>query len=145
MPQHERTRSLPYTPEQMFDLVADVERYPEFVPGYRQVRIRERRAGELVVEQRVRIGPKAVRFHSLASLDRPHRISIRSTDSPFADLEVDWRFEPRDPGCRVRFRAGYNLVTPVFRGLFEGWFADHSDRILEAFLERARRHYGPPD
>ena len=142
MPEHERTRVLPYTPDQMFDLVADVERYPEFVPGYREVRIREDQGDRLVVDQQVRFGPTPARFSSVATLERPRHIFIRSTDSPFADLEVDWRFHDEESGCRVDFRAGYAVTAPLFNGMLERWFADHSDRILTAFIERARSVYG---
>ena len=143
MPHYERTRVLPYSPDQMFDLVADVERYPEFVPGYQEVRIREHGENRLVVDQRVRFGPKPAQFSSVASLERPTRIFIRSTDSPFADLEVDWHFHAQEEGCRVDFRAGYALSAPLFNGVLEKWFADHSDRILTAFVHRARSVYGP--
>lgn len=142
MPEHQRTRILPYTPDQMFDLVADVERYPEFVPGYQEVRIREDAGDRLLVDQQVRFGPTPARFSSVATLERPSRIFIRSTDSPFADLEVDWRFLDHDEGCRIDFRAGYAVTAPLFNGMLERWFAEHSDRILAAFIERARSVYG---
>lgn len=142
MPSHERTRELPYRPDQMFDLVADVERYPEFVPGYREVRIQGRNGNHLTVEQRVEMGPRTVRFTSVATLERPEHLHIRSTDSPFSELEVDWRFLGTDEGTRVAFRAGYDWTPPVFGSVLERWFRDHSDRILEAFIVRAHTVYG---
>jgi ribosome-associated toxin RatA of RatAB toxin-antitoxin module len=95
MPTHAEKRELPYRPEQLFDLVADIERYPEFLPWCVGARVRSRE-GDLVVADLV-IGFKVVRerFTSRVKLDRPNlRIDVAYTEGPFRYLNNHWIFEP---------------------------------------------------
>src|SRR5271155_4713755 len=98
MPTHAEQRLLPYTPEQLFDLVADVERYPEFLPWCLGARIRERTSTTITAD--LLIGFKMVRerFTSRVVPDRPRRIDVSYTDGPFRYLSNHWDFIARPGG-----------------------------------------------
>ena len=142
MPSYERTRDLPYTPEQMFELVIDVERYPEFVPGYLDVRIARREGNTLYVDQTIGLAAARLTFQSVAETTPPARISINSTNGPFKRLSVDWRFSAEPRGCNVHFVAGYELSAGPLGFLVQRWFDETSGRILDAFIRRAEVVYG---
>lgn len=142
MPTHRETLVQPYTREEIFDLVVDVESYPEFVPGYRQVRARDAGNGELRVEQTLGFGPAPVRFTSIAKVHRPDSIDIDAVNGPFRRLSVRWRFDETEKGCRIDFTAAYEMDAGPFAGLFRRWFESTSHAIFESFLDRARRLYG---
>ena len=105
MPTHRETRVLPYTPEQIFDLVADVERYPEFLPWCVGARVSKREDALIVAD--LMIGFKMIRerYTSKVKLDRPNRIDVNyGHDGPFRHLENHWQFKPADGGgCEVDF------------------------------------------
>lgn len=109
-------RLLPYRAEQMFDLAADVERYPEFLPLWIYVRIRKREPGAHQTEQAVGLGPLRLRFESRALLLRPERIDVISEDPHFSEFRLSWIFEPRPGGrCLVRLAAAIELRSPLQR------------------------------
>ena len=142
MPKREKTVLVPYTPEQMFDLVADVEHYPEFVPGYREAKVDQRSGDILQTSQCIGLGVVNARFHSVATLNRPTCIQIRSMESPFDSLDVEWRFEPAEEGCRVVFRADARLGNGLAARLFQPWVDRLSELVPPAFVARARVLYG---
>ena len=84
----------PYTPEQMFHLAADIERYPEFLPHWPRATIQSREQDVLHVLQEIDLGLRRFRFESHAVLQRPSRLHIDSTSGPFRRLAIDWRFSP---------------------------------------------------
>lgn len=92
------THRLPYSAEQMFDLVADIERYPEFVPHWTHASIERREGNVLTVLQEIDLGIQRLRFESRAELQRPGHLQISSSAAPFRNLLVDWRFAPVDDG-----------------------------------------------
>lgn len=135
----------------MFDLVADVERYPEFLPlceGAR-VRRREERDGHPVLIAEMTVGYKAIRetFTSRALLIEPrNEILVSYVDGPFRHLENRWAFRPIEAGCLVEFRISYEFRSPML-GLIAGAVFDKAfRRFAEAFEMRAREIYGtaPP-
>lgn len=137
----EEQRELPWTREGMFDLVADIERYPEFVPGWRSVRVLERAEGRLRVEQS--IGPRllGLRFRSRAALCRPASIEVRAEDGPLGALQLAWSFEPlAGSGCRVRLRVSADIRSRVVRAALDELHA----RTVPAFERRAAQLYGRP-
>ena len=103
MPTHAEQRVLAYTPEQLFTLVADIERYPEFLPWCLAARIKERR-GDLIVADLV-IGFRMFRerFTSRVALDAPRRIDVTYAEGPFRRLNHPWVFEKGAGGCRIEF------------------------------------------
>ena len=100
---------LPYSAEQLFDLVFDVESYPDFVPGWQSARILQRERQSLRVEQKFKAGLLTWQFDSRATFSRPTRITIESIGRPFRHLVLDWRFEPTSDGFRNYLGTGQYL------------------------------------
>src|SRR5260221_2784155 len=94
MSKHTEQRILPYTAEQMFDLVADVEKYPQFLPWCVAARIRERKGNEISADLAIGFKMYRERFTSRGILDRPHTIHVTYSDGPFRYLENEWRLLP---------------------------------------------------
>lgn len=138
----ERRLYLPYGSAQLFDLVADVERYPEFVPGWREVRVIRGGPGCLVVEQRVSIGPVQWHFVTEARLDRPRAIWIHAVHAPFGELDIRWTFERLEKaGCAVGFLARYELGSGILGRAAAVAFERRLLGVVRAFERRARALY----
>lgn len=131
------TRIVDLPRDVVFAVVADVERYPEFVPGFANAHVRPRGANRLEVLQRVGIKSLTVSFRSMAELDPPERIVIRSADWPFKRLDQEWRLEALDEGAtRVTFRASYALASERLRRLVAARIDRQLRRMVEAFERR---------
>jgi coenzyme Q-binding protein COQ10 len=126
----------------MFDLVIDIERYPEFVPGYLKARIVRKGDAMLLVEQNVGFGPLTTTFSSEALYDRPRHIQIRSVEKPFALLEIHWAFQPTPEGCRIAFNADGRLGAGIAARLLQPWIDSLANSVPTAFVRRARAIYG---
>ena len=149
MPTFDTTRRVPFTPEQMFALVADVERYPEFVPLCEGLRVTSRsRAGDAeVLIADMDVGYKAIRetFTSRVTLepDKPY-VSVEAVAGPFRHLENRWTFDPVHGGCDVRFYISYEIRSLMLQMLAGAVFERAFSRFAEAFEMRARQVYGAP-
>jgi len=97
----------------LFALVADVEAYPEFMPGWRGVRVLARREGELAVEQLVGAGPWLYRLQSVARLAPPHAIEIRGQGGPFTCFAVQWQIVPEANAARASLQVECELSGPA--------------------------------
>ena len=142
MPTHAESRILPYTPEQLFQLVADVERYPEFLPWCVAARIRERRADLVVADLIIGFRLFRERFTSRVALDPPRRIDVAYTDGPFRYLNNHWVFEPVPGGCRIDFFVDFEFKSRLLQRVIEILFGEAVRRMVAAFEGRARRLYG---
>lgn len=145
MPTHAEKRVVAYTPEQLFDLVADVERYPEFLPWCLTARIK-RREDRLIVADLV-IGFRMLRdgFTSRVTLDRPRRIDVTYEQGPFRHLNNHWIFEPTaDGGCLIDFYVDFEFRTRLLQRLMGVLFNEAVRHMVGAFEARARQLYGPP-
>jgi coenzyme Q-binding protein COQ10 len=144
MPTHAEKRVLPYRPDQLFDLVADIERYPEFLPWCVGVRIRERQ-GDTVVADLI-IGFKMIRerFTSRVKLDRPGlRIHVAYAEGPFRYLNNHWLFEPMPNGhCRIDFYVDFEFRSQVLQRIIGALFNEAVRRMVSAFENRAKKLYG---
>jgi len=146
MPRHSETRALPYTPEQMFDLVADVGRYGEFLPWVVGVRVRSNSDTEMVAD--LLVGFKALRekFTSRVVKERPNRIHVEYVDGPLAYLRNDWAFRPDGKGgCLVDFAVDFAFRSRVFETLAGQVFDRALRKMIGAFEERATQLYGADD
>lgn len=149
MPSFSTRRRVPFTPEQMFDLVADVERYPEFLPLCESLTVRERTAngGKPVLVADMTAGYKAIRetFTSRVTLDEPaSRILVEYIDGPFRHLENTWAFRAVPGGSEIGFHIDYEFKS-VMLGMLVGALFDKAFRkFAEAFESRARVVYGVP-
>lgn len=148
MPSFRNARSVPHTPAQMFDLVADVERYPEFLPLCESLRVRRRmqsgEGGETLVAE-MSIGYKAIResFVTRVTLDRPGlRIVAEYLEGPFSQLENRWTFRPDGTGCRVEFFITYEFKSVALRLLMGAVFDRAFRKFADAFEARADLIYG---
>jgi coenzyme Q-binding protein COQ10 len=148
MKTHSETRLLPYTAQQMFDLVADVGRYPEFLPWCLGARIRERQADMLLAD--LMIGFKMVRekFTSRVWLNRAERrIDVEYINGPFRQLKNHWTFH-NDPtagpagGCRVEFFLEFEFSSMMLQKLIGVLFHEAVRRMVAAFEARAKQLYG---
>jgi coenzyme Q-binding protein COQ10 len=145
MPTHAEERVLPYTPDQLFDLVADVERYPEFLPWCVGARIKERRPDLVVADLVIGFRMFRERFTSRVSLHRPHRIDVAYAKGPFRYLNNHWAFKPDPKGCRVDFFVDFEFHSRLLQRLIEVLFSEAVRRMVGAFEKRARDLYGAPN
>jgi len=137
-------RWLPYRPEQLFDLAADVERYPEFLRWWLAARVREREASAYRTDQVLGVGPIRVRFASKTVLHRPQRIDVTSDEWPFRQFRLSWTFEPHlGDGCWVSLVAQLELRSRLFQGVVARVLPAVTADIISAFEARARRLYEP--
>jgi coenzyme Q-binding protein COQ10 len=144
MPTHAEKKLLPYTREQLFDLVADIERYPEFLPWCVGARIRERNGNEIVGD--LLIGYKMVRerFTSRVVLGRPDRIDVSYSEGPFKYLNNHWLFVPQSDGkCLIDFYVDFEFRSKMLQKIMEMFFNEAVKRMVSAFEARAHQLYGP--
>ncbi len=142
MPRHSETRQLPYTPEQMFDLVADVARYGEFLPWIAAVRVRENSATEMVAD--VVVGFKGIseRFTSKVTKQRPISIHVDYIEGPLRHLTNDWAFRPDGQGgTLVDFTVDFAFKSRLFEMLAGQVFDRALRKMIGAFETRAAELY----
>jgi coenzyme Q-binding protein COQ10 len=143
MPRHSETRHLPYTPEHLFDLVADVGRYDEFLPWVVAVRVRSSSPTETVADLVVGFNAFKERFTSRVTKDRPTRICVDYIDGPLKYLKNEWRFDPADGGgTDVHFSVDFAFRSRLFETLAGAMFDRALRRMTGAFEERAAALYG---
>ncbi|MFP4243699.1 MAG: type II toxin-antitoxin system RatA family toxin [Ectothiorhodospira sp.] len=138
-----RREVVPYTPQEMFDLVNDVESYPRFLPGCRSAQVLSRSGDE--VTARVELAKGAVRksFTTRNRLQRHKMIEMRLVDGPFRQLEGFWRFDPLEDGrtqvgLDLDFEFSSRLVSTVVGPVFH----QIANSLVDAFSKRAREVYG---
>ena len=148
MPKHHEHRHMPYTAEQIFDLVADVARYPEFLPWTAAARIRSRApieggeeiAADLVISFKVfreRFGSQVRLFPSAGRIDTAY------LDGPFKYMISHWHVTPaEDGGCLVDFSVDFEFRNPVLQRLVGVVFDQAMRRVVGAFEKRAKQLYG---
>jgi coenzyme Q-binding protein COQ10 len=150
MPTHSETKRLPYTAQQMYDLVADVARYPEFLPWNAAARIRSRRpieGGGEVMEADLVISFKVFRerFGSRVTLwpDRK-RIDTEYLDGPFKYMRSHWQFRDLpEGGSEIEFFVDFEFRNAILQGIIGVVFNDAMQRVVRAFERRAAQLYGP--
>jgi coenzyme Q-binding protein COQ10 len=144
MPTHAEQRVLPYTPEQLFSLVADVERYPEFLPWCLAARVKERRADLVVADMIIGFRVFRERFTSRVALDPPRRIDVTYAEGPFRRLNNHWVFDQAPSGCRIDFYVDFEFKSRLMQKLIEVLFSEAVRRMVGAFEKRADDLYGSP-
>ena len=144
MPRHSETRYLPYTPEQMFDLVADVKRYQEFLPWVAATRIRS--DSETLMIADLVVGFKSIKetFASRVTKQRPGSLKVQYIEGPLKYLHNDWAFSPDGKGgTKIDFCVDFAFRSRIFETLAGQMFDRALRRMIAAFEERAHRLYGP--
>ena len=149
MPRFSNKRRVQHRAEQMFDLVADVERYPEFVPLCHSLKIRQRTQkpdGTEVIIADMTVSFKLVKetFASQVTLDRANmKILVEYLRGPFSSLENRWTFEPKgDEACDVGFFISYEFKSRMLAMLMGTMFDTAFSRLAAAFEKRADQVYG---
>jgi coenzyme Q-binding protein COQ10 len=143
MPRHSETKHLPYSPEQLFDLVADVARYDEFLPWVVAVRIRSSSETETVADLVVGFNAFKERFTSRVRKERPGHIRVDYIEGPLKYLHNEWRFEPAaGGGTDVHFSVDFAFRSRLFEALAGQMFDRALRRMTGAFETRAAALYG---
>jgi coenzyme Q-binding protein COQ10 len=148
MPTHGENRVMPYSADQMYDLVADVLRYPEFIPWIAAARIRSvtpHGDGTQLMEADLIVSFKVFRekFGSRVVLDqRERRIQIEYLHGPFKHMRSRWEFSDLEGGCEVRFFVDFEFRNMVLQKLIGVVFNEAMERIVRAFEKRAEALYG---
>ena len=143
MPGIRETRRLPYSAEKMFDLVADVGRYGDFLPWVVATRVRSDDGHAMVANMLV--GFKAIRekFTSRVTKDRPHEIRVHYVDGPLRDLDNVWHFRAvNDHACEIDFSVEFTFRNALFEKLAGQYFDRAFRKMVTAFEERAADLYG---
>ncbi|GGX62188.1 ubiquinone-binding protein [Tateyamaria omphalii] len=147
MPTHSETRFLPYTAQQMYDLVADVGEYPQFLPWCAAARVRsvtpqgdrEVMEADLVISFKVfreRFGSRVV----LHPADK--KIDTEYLDGPFRYMKSNWAFVDAEGGCDVSFFVDFEFKNAILQGIIGVVFNEAMQRIVRAFERRAAELYG---
>lgn len=149
MPKHHETRPLPYTAQEMYDLVADVASYPQFLPWTSAARIRSRTSidgGGEVMEADLVISFKVFRerFGSRVTLwPAQMKIDTEYLDGPFKHMRSNWTFRDRPQGgCDVEFFVDFEFRNAILQGIIGVVFNEAMQRVVKAFERRAVDLYG---
>jgi coenzyme Q-binding protein COQ10 len=139
---HERRR-LPYSAEQMFDLVADVARYPEFLPWIMATRVRSNNENEMIADMLVGFSAIREKFASRVEKRRPTEIRVSYVDGPLRDLDNRWQFTALGPDeCEIEFCVDFTFRNALFEKLAGQYFDRAFRKMVAAFEARAAALYG---
>lgn len=145
MPKLHFNRSVDYTPSQMLELVAEISRYPEFVPNCTRMDVNpDPRDPQHVCDARMHIafGPIEQAYTSRVTVDREAKtIAAHGTDGPFSHLQSLWRFAPEGEGARISFDIDFKIKNPLIAAVAEPAFAAKQEEIIDAFVAEAGRRY----
>jgi coenzyme Q-binding protein COQ10 len=143
MPRHSETRHLPYTPQQLFEMVADVARYDEFLPWVVAVRVRSSSETETVADLIVGFNAFKERFASRVTKQRPNAITVDYLEGPLKYLKNEWRFEAApEGGTNLFFSVDFAFKSRLFETLAGQMFDRALRRMTGAFETRAAELYG---
>jgi len=143
LPRHSETRQLPYTPEQLFDIVADVGRYGEFLPWVAAVRVKSDSDTEMVADLVVGFKGLHETFTSKVNKQRPDHIRVDYVDGPLKYLHNEWAFRPDGKGgSLVDFSVDFAFRSALFEALAGQMFERAFRKMTSAFEERAKALYG---
>lgn len=138
-----RSVIVPYTPAQMFELVADVERYPEFVPWCASSELLARNEDELTGRLEMALGPLTGSLTTRNRLEPPQAMSLELIEGPFSELQGQWQFRPLgDAGCQVELQMRFAFSNPVKEMVLGAAFEQTCNRLVDAFVKRAAEVYG---
>lgn len=138
-------RHLPHLPERLFDLVADLETYPRFIPNCKAMEVKPdaRDPNVRYAKMTISFGPLTQSYTSKVTLDAQAKtVTAKAVDGPFAYLDSKWTFAPEGEGCRVRFDIDFKFNNPLIAAVAEPAFAAKQEEIMDAFGDEADRRYG---
>lgn len=149
MPTHSENRVLPFSAEQMYALVLDVAKYPEFLPWCVATRVKSQDAsdsGQMVADMAVGFKLVKERYTSRITFEAPGEqqdghIHVTDIGGPFKRLETDWRFRSHADGCEVDFNIDFAFSSTLLESIMGGLFTDAAHKMMQAFVTRAEAVY----
>ena len=144
MPTHAERRLVPYRPDQLFDLVADVGKYPQFLPWCVASRVRSRTENLLLADLTIGFGPFRETFGSRVILAPNTRVDVTYEKGPFRYLNNHWIFVSDPVGCQVDFFVDFEFRSRILQAAIGMVFHEAVRRMVNSFELRARAVYGPP-
>ena len=143
MPSHAEKKVLPYSPTQVFDMVADIAAYPEFLPWCIATRIRSVDEKQLVADMVIGFKMFREQFTSRVELNGPNNIEVKYEDGPFKYLKNSWFFESYENGhCLVDFSVEFEFRSQILEIAIGKIFTEAVHRMVSAFEKRAETLYG---
>ena len=143
MPTHAEKRLLPYTPEKLYNLVSDVEKYPDFLPWCIALRVRSREVKMINADMIIGFKVFREKFTTRVTLNPPRRIDVEYLDGPFKYLNNHWIFKPIDDGaCEIDFYVNFEFKSILLQKAIGAVFNEAVQKMINAFEARAHRIYG---
>jgi ribosome-associated toxin RatA of RatAB toxin-antitoxin module len=138
-----RSALVVFTPEKMFDLVVDVERYPQFLPWVADAELHEKSAHELLASMEMQRSGVRERFTTRNTFDRPSYMTLQLVRGPFRLLEGRWSFAPiGTSGTRIELEMRFEFANAVIELLFGKAFEQSCNHLIDAFIARAKQLHG---
>ncbi|MBF0340998.1 MAG: type II toxin-antitoxin system RatA family toxin [Magnetococcales bacterium] len=141
MARHTSTSLVSFSPEQMYTLVADMDRYPEFIPWIVKARRYDERENRFMSEMTFAFKGLRETFHTEDRVVPNERITIQLVSGPFRDLESEWRFTPVEEGTRIDFYITFSFKNRLLDLTLGPLFGEASKRMVDAFKQRATEIY----
>lgn len=144
MPKHSIKKILPYSPKQLYDLVADIENYDQFLPWCEQAQVIEKKSDELIYAK-LSIGFKSVKgeYVSKVKFDEDEKkISVELAEGPFKHLRQVWHFFQLESGTKVEFDIDFKLHSKILERVMNMVFEPACKKMINAFEQRAKKLYG---
>ena len=143
MPDVERTALVLHSAPQMYALVNDVARYPEFLPGCVATDVQEESETHMLAKMTLRKGPVAQKFSTSNTLVPDESIQMQLNNGPFEYLEGGWTFTPlSDEACKIAFRLNFKFSNRLVGAAFSSYFSELTLTMVDAFTKRAKQIYG---
>ncbi len=146
MPSLNFERHVPFSPDKMLALVADLEAYPRFVPNCTEMTVkpdRDRAGDAQLARMAIKFGPINQAYTSRVKVDpEAGTISATAIDGPFSHLDSVWRFTPEGEGTQINFDIDFGFSNPLIRAVADPAFAAKQREIIDAFVTEAARRYG---
>jgi coenzyme Q-binding protein COQ10 len=144
MPTHSIEKILPYTPKELFDLVADIESYPTFLPWCSGARIIEREGDVVLADLMIDFKGVHGKYTSRVLLDEAEgEISVELAQGPFKHLYQGWKFTPRHQGTLVEFDIDFVIRSRILEKIIDLVFDSACKKMMMAFEDQARQRYRP--
>jgi len=143
MPKHEEMRSLPYSAKQMFDLVAEIEKYPDFLPWCKRAEILSREGKRVVADLVIGYKIFQEKFTSEVVLNRPHSIIVHYRSGPLSHLSNSWEFKSLgQKKCELSFQLDFDFHSTFLRTTMNLFFEKALSKMVACFEVRAKELYG---
>ncbi|MBU2884480.1 type II toxin-antitoxin system RatA family toxin [Gilvimarinus agarilyticus] len=137
----ERTQNVEFSCQQMFELVNDIEAYPDYMDGCQKARILKSGEDWLEAELSLGVGGITQSFVTRNSLQPPHKMTLKLVDGPFREFNGEWRFEPVGDACKVTFKLDFSMKNPLLAFAANKMFEQVVESQVKALCRRAREQF----